>query len=323
MKTLKLKHPHSLLESPPAVVALGFFDGMHRGHQDVIDTAKRKAEEFGMKSAVMTFFPHPKEVLRKSEIDSVYYLSTLEEKEKRISELGIDYLYIVEFESHFSELSPQQFVDQYLIGLNIQHVVAGFDYSYGRLGKGSMETLPFHSRNKISHTTVGKITNNGEKISSTAIREALSQGSLRKAANFLGRNYVVQGIVEHGEKRGRTIGFPTANISYADKIIVPATGVYAVWLFVEEEWHKGVCNIGYKPTFHDSAVGKPTVEVHLMDFEGDLYEKDVECSFVERIRGEEKFSSVDDLIAQIKEDKESALRILNDKGPTFASSSID
>lgn len=306
MEIVKLKHPHSPLEFPSTVAALGFFDGVHRGHQEVILTAKNKANELHLKSAVMTFFPHPKEVLRKTEKENVYYLSIIKEKETQISELGIDYLYIIEFDTAFSELSPQEFVDQYLIGLNIKHVVAGFDYSYGRLGKGSMETLPFHSREEISQTTVKKITYNGDKISSTEIRSALSQGDLEKATTYLGRNYVIHGIVVHGEKRGRTIGFPTANIAYREKVIVPATGVYAVWLRVEENWHRGVCNIGYKPTFHEHSNEIPTMEVHLLDFEGDLYDKEVSCSFITRIRGEKKFQSVDDLIAQITKDKEVA-----------------
>ncbi|RKL69040.1 bifunctional riboflavin kinase/FMN adenylyltransferase [Salipaludibacillus neizhouensis] len=306
MQIVKLKHPHTQMEFPETATALGFFDGVHRGHQEVILTAKKKANEMQLKSAVMTFFPHPKEVLRKTDKDDVYYLSTIKEKEKQISELGIDYLFIIEFDTAFSELSPQEFVDQYLIGLNINHVVAGFDYSYGRLGKGSMETLPFHSREKISQTTVDKITYEGEKISSTEIRHALLQGDIDKATTYLGRKYVIYGEVVHGEKRGRTIGFPTANIAYHEKVVIPTTGVYAVWLRVDKNWHRGVCNIGYKPTFHDPSNEIPTIEVHLFDFDGNLYDKEVSCSFVARIRGEKKFASVDDLIAQISKDKETA-----------------
>ncbi|WP_280768934.1 bifunctional riboflavin kinase/FAD synthetase [Salipaludibacillus daqingensis] len=300
MEIVRLKHPRPLLKLPPTAVALGFFDGVHRGHQKVIEVAKTEAKDRGLKSAVMTFFPHPKEVLRNEE--EIQYLSPLPEKIKLMEGLGIDYLFIVTFDRHFADLSPQQFVDEYLIDLNVKHVVAGFDYSYGRLGKGTMETLPFHSRKQFTQTTVKEISNGEEKISSTEIRKALSKGNIDKVNTYLGRMFQIEGLVEHGEKRGRTIGFPTANISPVERTVFPDIGVYTVFIQVDGEWLPGVCNVGFKPTFHNNSPVKPTIEVHILDFQSDLYGKEVIVAFYNRIRGEKKFASVEELKQQISTD---------------------
>ncbi|WP_416150906.1 bifunctional riboflavin kinase/FAD synthetase [Salipaludibacillus sp. HK11] len=313
MEIIRLKHPHPPLKLPSTAVALGFFDGVHRGHQKVIEVAKEEAMKRNHQSAVMTFFPHPKEVLRKEEANNIEYLSPLPEKIQLIESLGVDYLFIVSFDRHFADLSPQQFVDQYLIDLNVKHVVAGFDYSYGRLGKGTMETLPFHSRDEIMQTTVGKVSQDNEKISSTEIRSALALGNMDKVNQFLGRNFIVEGQVEHGEKRGRTIGFPTANIKPVERTVVPAVGVYFVYLNVNGKKLPGVCNVGYKPTFHDDVPDRPTIEVHVLDFHGDLYDENVFVSFVSRIRGERKFDSIEALKQQINEDIKRACEFLEKK----------
>ncbi|WP_307323160.1 bifunctional riboflavin kinase/FAD synthetase [Evansella vedderi] len=304
MKTIKIKHPHYHIELPKLSLALGFFDGVHAGHQTVIEKAKEEAKKRGIKSGVMTFFPHPKEVLRKD--SRVRYLTSMKQKQALIEMLGVDYLIIIDFDNGFSELTPQQFVDYYLIGLNVKHVVAGFDYTYGRLGKGTMETLPFHSRNKLTYTTVGKVEFKGEKISSTSIRQALEDGNLSKVNRYLGRNYETEGVVVHGEKRGRTIGFPTANVQLEARTYIPAVGVYFVRLFVNNEWYDGVCNIGYKPTFHNDKEGAPVVEVHLLHFNDNIYGSSVKIQWMEKIRDEKKFDSVNQLINQLEKDVQAA-----------------
>lgn len=292
---------------PPMAMALGYFDGVHRGHQQVILEAKKKADEFGLKSAVMTFDPHPSVVLKKSD-SHIHYITPLSEKIQIIAELDIDYLFIVHFTEEFANLLPQEFVDQYIIGLNVQHVVAGFDYTYGSMGKGTMETLPFHSRAKFTFTTVPKYMSKDEKVSSTWIRQMLKEGQTKQLAKLLGRYYKTAGVVVHGEKRGRTIGFPTANVEIEEDYIVPPSGVYAVRLKTNlGEWHKGVCNVGYKPTFHKEAAEKPSVEVHLFDFHGDLYGQKVQVEWHEYLRKEQKFSGITELISQIEKDKQTAI----------------
>ena len=303
VKLIHLTHPHeqNKLELPPTVMALGFFDGIHLGHQRVIRTAKKIADERGYKSAVITFHPHPSVVLGKKEAH-VEYITPMSIKEKVIASLGIDMLYVVKFDEVFAGLLPQQFVDEYIIGLNVKHVVAGFDYSYGRLGKGTMETLPFHARGEFTQTVIEKVEFQEEKVSSTALRKLIRDGEMEQIPSILGRAYTVEGTVVHGDKRGRQIGFPTANVALSDEYLLPPVGVYAVRLKVHDEWHDGVCNIGYKPTFKE-AERKLSIEVHLFDFNEDIYDQIVTVEWHMRIREEKKFNGIDELVAQIAQDK--------------------
>ncbi|CAG9611185.1 Bifunctional riboflavin kinase/FMN adenylyltransferase [Bacillus rhizoplanae] len=303
MKLIHLTHPHALnkVEIEPTVMALGYFDGIHLGHQRVIRTAKKVAEERGFKSAVMTFHPHPSVVLGKKEAH-VEYITPLRSKEKVIASLGIDILYVVKFDEAFANLLPQQFVDDYIIGLNARHVVAGFDYSYGRLGKGTMETLPFHARGEFTQTVIEKVEFQEEKVSSTLLRKHIRSGEMEQIPSILGRLYTVEGIVVHGDKRGRQIGFPTANVALNDAYLLPPVGVYAVRMKVNDEWHEGVCNIGYKPTFKENEK-QLSIEVHLFEFQRDIYDESVVVEWYMRIREEKKFNGIDELVAQIAKDK--------------------
>jgi len=311
VELIKLNHPHSYKkeEFSAQVMALGYFDGVHLGHQKVIKEAMKIASENGMKSAVMTFDPHPSVVLGKS-IKHVESITPIEEKIRIIEKLGVDRLYIVHFTPQFANLLPQEFIDDYIIQLNVRHVVAGFDYTYGKMGKGTMETIQFHSRGLFGHTVVAKLSVEGEKVSSTLIRSHLREGRMDAIPALLGRQYTTSGIVVHGDKRGRTIGFPTANIDVSEEYISPTTGVYAVQIHVAGKWHQGVCNVGYKPTFHSEQATKPTVEVHIFDFNQDVYGQAAIVEWHKKIRDEQKFPGIDALVAQIDRDKQSALQYL-------------
>jgi riboflavin kinase / FMN adenylyltransferase len=308
VEVIHIHHPHNMEpeQYAPMTMALGFFDGVHKGHQRVIKTASEIAKEKGVKSAVMTFDPHPSVVLRR-DVKHVEYITPLDEKIRLIERLQIDYLFVVHFTSEFANLLPQEFVDQYLIGLNVVHVVAGFDYSYGRMGKGTMETMTFHSRGKFDFTVIPKLTIGNEKISSTLIRKLINEGKMEKLPEFLGRFYATSGVVIHGDKRGRTIGFPTANTDVEDSFYIPPIGVYAVKILVEGKWHEGVCNLGYKPTFNEEQAPKPSIEVHIFDFNRDIYGQEVVIEWHQRIRSEKKFSGIDELVQQIEKDKVSAI----------------
>ena len=304
MKLIHLTHPHQWKEEEPSVMALGYFDGIHLGHQEVILTAKRIAEERGFKSAVMTFYPHPSVVLGRAEAH-VESITPLKMKEDIIANLGIDILYIVKFDETFAKLLPQQFVDDYIIRLQVKHVVAGFDFTYGRLGKGTMETLPFHARGEFTQTVIEKVEFQEEKISSTLLRGLIREGKMEEVPSILGRYYRVEGTVVHGDKRGRQIGFPTANVTLNDDYILPPVGVYAVRLKVKEHWYPAVCNIGYKPTFEqDEKI--LSIEVHVFEFQEDIYDECVEVEWHIRIRAEQKFNGIAELVAQIQRDKEKA-----------------
>lgn len=306
---IKLKHPHEykIDDFPPMAMALGYFDGVHFGHQQVIEQAKKEANAKGLKSAVMTFDPHPSVVLGKS-IQNMEYITPLEDKVKIIEAMGVDYLFVVHFTTEFSSLLPQEFVDQYIIGLNVKHVIAGFDYSYGKMGKGNMETIQFHSRGKFDFTVVSKLsTQEEEKVSSTLIRSLLRDGKVDEMPRLLGRFYTTKGTVINGERRGRTIGFPTANVSIDDQYILPPTGVYAVKIQVEGAWHEGVCNVGYKPTFHKEQKDKPNVEVHIFHFNKEIYGEAAEVEWHLRLRSERKFEGIQQLVDQIEKDKQESV----------------
>ncbi|MCP8969040.1 bifunctional riboflavin kinase/FAD synthetase [Ectobacillus ponti] len=308
MKLVHLTHPPAWKQEdmPPTVLALGYFDGVHLGHQEVIRTAKRIADEYGCQSAVMTFAPHPAVVLRNSAVH-MKHITPLCDKEQQIARLGIDVLYVVEFNRSFANLLPQQFVDAYIIALNVKHVVAGFDFTYGRLGKGTMETMPFHARGEFTQSVIEKVQHDEEKVSSTLLRRLISEGKMEELLPILGRYYTIAGTVVHGDKRGRQIGFPTANVGLTEDYMLPPTGVYAVRMKVEDVWYNGVCNIGYKPTFQQDEK-KLSIEVHLFGFDQDIYGEDVVVEWHTRIRSEQRFNGIAELVAQIQRDKETAMQ---------------
>ncbi len=288
-------------------MALGYFDGVHLGHQKVIGTAKQIAEEKGLTLAVMTFHPHPSHVLGRDK-EPKDLITPLEDKINQIEQLGTEVLYVVKFNEVFASLSPKQFIDQYIIGLNVQHAVAGFDFTYGKYGKGTMGTMPDDLDGKAGCTMVEKLTEQDKKISSSYIRTALQNGDVELANVLLGQPYFIKGIVIHGDKRGRTIGFPTANVGLNNSYIVPPTGVYAVKAEVNGEVYNGVCNIGYKPTFYEKRPEQPSIEVNLFDFDQEVYGAAIKIEWYKRIRSERKFNGIKELTEQIEKDKQEAIR---------------
>lgn len=289
------------------MMALGYFDGVHLGHQKVIGTAKQIAEEKGLTLAVMTFHPHPSHVLGRDR-EPKDLITPLEDKISQIEQLGTEILYVVKFNEVFASLTPKQFVDQYILGLNVQHAVAGFDFTYGKYGKGTMETMPVDLDGKADCTMVEKLTEQDKKISSSYIRTALQNGDVELANVLLGQPYFIKGIVIHGDKRGRTIGFPTANIGLNNSYIVPPTGVYAVKAEINGEIYNGVCNIGYKPTFYEKRPEQPSIEVNLFDFDQEVYGAAIKIEWYKRIRSERKFNGIQELTEQIEKDKQQVIR---------------
>ncbi|OFL49790.1 bifunctional riboflavin kinase/FMN adenylyltransferase [Nosocomiicoccus sp. HMSC067E10] len=308
MKTYRLYYPNDLsIENEPIALALGFFDGLHLGHQQVIDTMIEIAEEKGLKKAVMTFDPHPSVVLN-PKMRRTTYITPLKEKEEMLKEKGIDYLFVVNFSSDFAALSPDTFVKEYLISNNVKEVIAGFDFSYGQYGKGSITTLKTYD--EFNTTKVLPINENEEKISTTKIRELLLSDKLEEANKILGRPYQINGVVVQGEKRGRTIGFRTANIEPSGPFLLPSLGVYAVTMTIgaDDTIYRGVASIGKKPTFHEDY--KVTIEVHLIDFDRTIYGEEVSVYLHNYLRGEKKFDGLDDLIEAMTIDKENAIQLL-------------
>lgn len=298
LSTLTQEKPNT-----PAVLAIGFFDGVHLGHQRVIQEAKQIANDKQLALAVMTFSPHPKEILMKQP-SSVEYLTTLEQKMTIFDELGVDFLYVVEFSKELAKLKPKAFIDQFIIDLNIKHLVSGFDFTYGHKGKGNVHTLVDDAEGHFSVTIVEKFIDQTEKVSSTRIRELLKDGHVNEVKTLLTRPLKTRGTVIHGHKRGRTIGYPTANLAVGASQALPKTGVYYVTSIIDGNTVHGMANLGYNPTFENSKE-QIKLEVHFLDYSNDLYGRNIEIEWQQFIREEMKFDSVDALISQIEQDEQS------------------
>jgi riboflavin kinase/FMN adenylyltransferase len=297
-------------EFPPSgqVLAVGDFDGVHLGHREVIRRAVKTAADLKLPASVMTFHPHPREVLGQERY--ALSLTPMERKMELFAELGLDYVYVVTFDENLMRMQPEQFVEQMLLPLRVETVIVGFDFTFGFQGKGTPDTLAQLSKGKFAVEVVRPFQIEDCKVSSTAIRDALDEGDVQKAAKLLGRRYSIRGKVVHGDARGRTIGFPTANLSTGEAYVIPRNGVYAIKAEIDGKSWDGVMNIGVKPTFATGEL-KRTIEAHLFDFSQDIYGKEMSIEFVAFIRSERKFASVQELIEQIRRDAETAKKDLH------------
>lgn len=306
MQVITLSYPHHLeaIKQEEAVAAIGFFDGIHKGHQQLILKAQKLAKQQNRKSAVITFSPHPSVVLKKSKED-VQYLTPLHEKQAILNEMNIDIMYIITFNETLSQLSPKAFVDHFIIGLNIKHLITGFDFTYGHKGKGNIHTLNDDADGYFDISVVEKYQQNDEKVSSTRIRHLLTQGKVEEVHELMGRPLITSGKVIEGEKRGRTIGYPTANILSDLSYAIPKPGVYGVKVKLNNQTFYGMANIGYKPTFHNiENHSQQTIEVHLFDFDQSVYGQQITIEWHTYIREEQKFTGVELLVEQLKQDEQ-------------------
>lgn len=294
-------------EVPPplrgGVLALGNFDGLHLGHQAVLRKTVELARAAGVPAGVMTFEPHPRMFFKPDQ--QPFRLSPFRIKARLIEALGLDYLYVQTFDREFSQRSAANFVEEVLLGgLGISHVVVGYDYVFGFQRQGNVALLnQLAQRHGCGVTSVGELSlPGGARYSSTNVRKFLQDGAPEAAAKLLGRYWEIEGRVEHGDKRGRTLGFPTANLPYRD-YLHPKKGVYAVRAGIDRGtgtvWRDGAANFGSRPTFDKKDV---LLEVHLFDFEGDLYARHLRVALVDYLRPERKFDGLDALKAQITAD---------------------
>lgn len=300
-----LEQLHSF--AAPCVVALGTFDGLHRGHLDVIGTAKQEAEQTGAKLAVFTFSNHPLEWINPAHVPVA--LVTPAVKLQLLENLGVDVLIDIPFNQLVADLLPQQFLER-LSALNYSCLVVGENFTYGQRGVGNVYTLAASAQALGFKLIVRKlVSNNGTIVSSTEIRRLITAGEVQQAAKMLGRSYSISGIVAHGNERGRLLGYPTANLELVDAhVAIPLGGVYAVRAYVDGGVYGGMANIGKNPTFGD--VEKPRLETNIFGFSGDIYGKTLTIEFVQRIRGEVKFAGIDALKAQLAQDKLDCLSFL-------------
>lgn len=302
-------------EMPPdlkgCVVALGNFDGVHKGHQAVILEAKRIASEIGAPLAVMSFEPHPRSVFRPDQ--PPFRLTPFRVKARLIEALGTDLLIAQHFDRDFANLTALEFVGDILVGgLGVRHVVVGYDYVFGKNRQGTGALLQkLADEGNFGFTSVPPaVIDDGEVYSSTRVREYLVSGKPAEAARLLGHYWEIEGRVEHGDARGRSIGFPTANL-FLGEYQRPATGVYAVRAGIDlggaTEWHDGVANFGHRPTFDKT---DEILEVHLLDAKLDLYGRHLRVALIDYLRPEHKFADIDALKSQIHTDVVTARAVL-------------
>ncbi len=295
-----------------AVVTIGTFDGVHRGHCKIIAQLNAEAARIGGESVIITFHPHPRQIVKGAH--PVQLINTLEEKIALLEAAGVDHLVIVPFTEAFSSLTATQYVEDFLLKLFQPHtLIIGYDHRFGNGRSGNFKMLEeYASANKFELLEIAPELLKESAVSSTRIREAVQQGDAELAAGLLGYPFNFEGLVVEGNRIGRTIGYPTANLQVTDtEKLTPGNGVYAVMVYIPGQMadtaKKGMMNIGHRPTVDGT---RRTIEVNIFDFKGDLYGETIRVEVIKYLRGEQKFSGLDALKAQLAKDKEEALAVL-------------
>ena len=299
----------SILSSSQKALTIGTFDGVHLGHQKILKSVISVAKEKGLKSAVLTLFPHPRMVLNKD--SNIKLLNTIDERIAMMRTIGIDEVIVKEFTFEFSQLSAKDYVKQILVDeLKAKTIIIGYDHHFGKNRSANIQDLiAFSKVYDFEVQEINALTLNDVNISSTKIRTALSEGNVTLANEYLGYEYMLTGKVVYGKKLGRTLGFRTANIEVeADYKLIPKDGVYVVKSEINEQTYFGMMNIGQNPTIENA---ESSIEVHYFDFDQDLYGQTISVKLLKRLRDEYHFESIDALKVQLEKDKTRSLDYIN------------
>ena len=300
MKTIKIKNEKDIIQKEDTVLVLGYFDGLHKGHQTLFKQAQRIAVEQGLKIAVLTFPESPKLAFVRYQPELMLHLNHPEERAAHLENLGVDYLYLIDFTSHFSKNTAQEFFDKYVSALKAKAVVAGFDYHFGSDKRKADELADYFDGQVF---IISSVNQDDEKISSTRIRQAVQSGDVSKAHQLLGYPLSTRGIVVHGNARGRTIGYPTANLAPLDRVILPADGVYVVEVKHNSKLYRGMASVGKNVTFEGDEL---RFEVNIFGFSEEIYGDTIRIIWLDKIREMVKFDSIDTLVAQLQSDEQVA-----------------
>lgn len=281
-------------------LSIGMFDGVHLGHQSIIQKLNTISETKNLKSAILTFWPHPRKIFNPN--DDLKLLNTIEEKKYLLQKNGLHYLFLKEFDEDFRNLSGQEFVKQILVEkLQVKHLIVGYDHTFGKNRSGDFSLLKkMGPELGFDVEQVEAVSYKDVNISSTQIRNALSAGNITFANEMLGYNYSLSGTVVHGKKIGRTIGYPTANIEVDDLKLLPKKGAYIVDVFLKNQHYKGMLSIGTNPTVNGTNV---SVEVYILDFDADIYDQKISVNFRHFLHEEIKFNGLEELMIRLDEDK--------------------
>lgn len=306
MRIVNVKLGEIRKQKNPVVACIGYFDGMHKGHQALVNATIEKAKELGVESGLITFDPDPWVTLRNAK--DVKHITPLQQRINIAVELGIKNIFILNFTKEMAALSPLDFI-KVLDSCNIKALICGFDYHYGQFGKGDIESLKRDADFEV--VVVDAVNDNEGKISSTRITNLIEEGEVHKAEELLGYAYRVEGYVVHGNAKGRTIGYPTANVSVPSEYLEPKGGVYACFALIDGKKYKAMVNIGHNPTFNYTET--MSLEAYILDFSGNLYDKRLKISFKYYLRPEKKFKYIGNLKMQLEQD-EFAVRTLLREG---------
>lgn len=291
------------IEATQLAITMGFFDGVHSGHVSLIESVLSASSNYGYKSGVYTFWPHPRLVLQK-EAEKLRFLTTLNEKSKIIAKFGIDYLIVKEFTRDFLQLDAKAYIENLVDIYHVKHISVGANHRFGRYGSGDAELIKkLSGQYGYSYDVVDEVTVDNVDISSTKIRQALLDGDIDRANTMLGYPYIISGMVENGKQIGRQLGFPTANVRPNDPLkLIPKEGVYATLVKVKGQLKTGMLNIGSRPTIDKDR--RQTIEVHIIDFANEIYSSTIELAVVKRLRNTKRFAKIEDLKQQLIADKE-------------------
>lgn len=280
-------------------VTIGNFDGVHQGHREFLSKIKKQCVEDHAKFVVVTFVPHPLQILK---AQTSFLINTYEERRELLSQCGVDYLFEIDFTRDFSTLSPNDFLEKYIFSFaGIAKIFLGHDFAFGANKSGDFHVAKnFCDKRHVELMLQEEFKVKSSSVSSTEVRLAVQQGDISKANELLGRKYFISGRVIKGEGRGKKIGFPTANLGYSKELVIPAKGVYITQVKIKDMVYNSVTNIGVNPTFNTGY--DIHVETHLLDFIHDIYGEEIRVSFIKKLREEKKFPSVNDLVMQIEAD---------------------
>lgn len=292
------------------IITMGTFDGVHRGHQSIIEILGETAKQIDGCKTIVTFEPHPQFIIQRDAKHKLKLLTTLDEKIAIFQSLNIDRLIILEFTEAFAQMSSHDFIESILIQkIGFKKIIIGYDHAFGRDRQGNQQVLEALSqRYDFSIAVVPPFAMDGVIISSTLIRRLLREGNIEQATKYLGRDYQLTGTVIHGQGRGRTLKIPTANLEpNSSAKLIPGDGIYAVWARLPDQWCKGVLYIGSRPTFSHH---ERSIELHVFNFSGNLYNQNVTVHFKAKLRDDYRFADPESLVKQIEEDKKKAFAIL-------------
>ena len=300
MEIQRIKDYKDITNAKDSVLVLGYFDGLHRGHKALFDKAKEIAKRDNLALTVLTFNESPRLALSRFTPGLLFSLTSPEKRYEKFAEYGVDYLYLIDFTSTFSKLSAKNFLENYIKQLRAKTIVVGFDYKFGHDRKDAIDLAQQFNGNVV---VVPEVQDNGEKISSTRIRQLIFDGNIKEVNRLLGYNFSTRGIVVHGDARGRTIGFPTANLAPIDNVFLPGDGVYVSNVIVNGKCYRAMTSVGKNVTFGGTEL---RLEANIFDFKDEIYGETVEIIWLDKIRDMVKFAGADELIEQLKSDKEVA-----------------